>query len=406
VTRVGILGGGQLGSMLATALRKLDAEVSIYDPDPAAPALLRGGRGVTASWSDRAALSAFVAGCDVVTYEFENVETAVLRALAAERPIRPSVEVLATSQDRVAEKRFMAAAGLPHVAFRAVASAAELPAALADFGLPAIVKTARGGYDGKGQAVVRTVEEGAAVAAGFAGAAGGFVLEEPIALEAELSCIVARSAAGEEAVFPVFENFHRDHILDVTVLPARLPPGLGELARATALEAARALGVVGLLTVEFFLGRSARDGSSGRTPEGGPGGRGGPRLYINEFAPRPHNSGHVTLKACTFSQYDALARVLLDAPLAQPELVGPGAFCMGNLLGDVWLAQGRRAPGDRLDLGAWADFPDVIDVMLYGKREPRARRKMGHFIVRGPSAEQAMARAAAFRDALRRPRPE
>ena len=403
MTRVGILGGGQLGSMLATALRKLDAEVSIYDPDPAAPALLRGGRGVTASWSDRAALSAFVAGCDVVTYEFENVETAVLRVLAEQRPIRPSVEVLATSQDRVAEKRFMAAAGLPHVAFRAVASAAELPGALSDFGLPAIVKTARGGYDGKGQAVVRTLDEASAAAAGFAGVTGGFVLEEPIALEAELSCIVARSAAGEEAVFPVFENLHRDHILDVTVLPARLPTGLGELARATALEAARALGVVGLLTVEFFLGRSARDPASGRTP-GGPRDAAGPRLYINEFAPRPHNSGHVTLKACTFSQYDALARVLLDAPLGQPEMIGPGAFCMGNLLGDVWLAQGRARPGEQLDLGAWADFPDVIDVMLYGKREPRPRRKMGHFVLRAGTADEALQRARAFRDALRKRR--
>ena len=400
--RVGILGGGQLGTMLAAALRTLDAEVSVYDPDPHAPARLRVGKGVTAPWSDRLSLEGFFGSCDVVTYEFENVESSTLRTIAGARPILPSLDVLETAQDRVAEKRFMAQHGLPHVAFRPVERAEDLVAAVTDFGLPAIIKTARGGYDGKGQVAVATLDEVRAAAADMAGWRGGFILEEPIALHGELSCIVARSPRGEEAVFPVFENLHRDHILDFTLLPARLPEAVAREAEAVARDAARAFDLQGLLTVEFFVGeadQTARSGSAGRAlPD-----LGGRRLYINEFAPRPHNSGHVTLKACTFSQYDALARVLLGAPLHHPELAGPGVFCMGNLLGDVWLDQGHAGPESHLDLAAWSAFPDVIDVVLYGKREPRPRRKMGHFVVRAGDAEQALSRARAFREALRRP---
>jgi 5-(carboxyamino)imidazole ribonucleotide synthase len=374
----------------------------VYDPDPHAPGRLRVGRGVTAPWNDLRSLQGFFGGCDVVTYEFENVESATLRALAGAQPIVPSIDVLEISQDRVAEKAFMARSGLPHVAFRAVARAEELPSAVATFGLPAIIKTARGGYDGKGQVAVATPDEAERAAAEMAGWEGGFILEEPIALEGELSCIVARSPDGAEAVFPVFENLHHDHILDFTLLPSRMAPEVARLAEEIALAAARAFGLVGLLTVEFFLGRGGRPGGSGRAVDARI--TDGPRLYINEFAPRPHNSGHVTLKACTLSQYDALARVLVGAPLHRPEMIGPGVFCMGNLLGDVWIAQGHAGLESHLDLGAWRDFPDVLDVVLYGKREPRPRRKMGHFIVRGDGAADALARARAFRDALRRTR--
>lgn len=405
--RVGILGGGQLGSMLAAALRTLDAEVSVYDPDPFAPARLRVGKGVTAPWNDRLSLEGFFGSCDVITYEFENVESATLRALAGSRPIRPSLEVLETAQDRIAEKRFMAQGGLPHVAFREVARADELEAALESFGLPAIIKTARGGYDGKGQVAVATADEARAAAAAMAGYGGRFLLEEPIDLAGELSCIVARDAGGGEAVFPVFENLHRDHILDFTLVPARVSPAVAAAATAIARRAAQAFALTGLLTVEFFVGRS-RGGPGGGARPGSrglplPGEEPGLQLFINEFAPRPHNSGHVTLKACTVSQFDALARILLDAPLHPPELIGPGVFCMGNLLGDVWLSQGRAGPETHLDLSAWRDFPDVLEVMFYGKREPRPRRKMGHFIARGPSGEVALGRARAFRQALCQP---
>jgi 5-(carboxyamino)imidazole ribonucleotide synthase len=207
------------------------------------------------------------------------------------------------------------------------------------------------------------------------------VLEEVLTLSTELSVIVA-CGDDEPVAFPVFENLHSDHILDFTVLPARVGPELQDAARATALAVAKALEVRGLLTVEFFVGR----GRSGRS-----------QLFINELAPRTHNSGHVTRQACSFSQFDALARVLCGLKVAQPTL-HPGCWVMGNLLGDVWLSQGRK--GGALDLRAWRDFPDVVDVFLYGKTQARAKRKMGHFVVRGKTPAATLKRARAFRAAL------
>ena len=375
--RIGILGGGQLGMLLGEALRDLGARPRYYDPEPDAPAARQFTDTVTAPWNDAGALAAFVGSVDVVTYEFENVDTAGLRALACALPITPRLQVLETTQHRVREKEFLRAAGLPHVPFRAAATTDELRAAARALGFPVIVKSAAGGYDGKGQYFARDERELHDVTAPV-------VVEEPIALDTELSCIVARARGGETAAFPVFENLHADHILDRTVVPARVAPALAAQARDAALAAARALDVVGLLTVEFFVG-AARGG-------------GGTRLFVNELAPRPHNSGHVTRSACTFSQYDALARVLTGAPLGEPRL-HDGAWCMGNLLGDVWLAQQRD--GDALDLAAWARHPRVAGVTLYGKRGARPRRKMGHFVVHESTPDAALDEAARFRDALR-----
>jgi 5-(carboxyamino)imidazole ribonucleotide synthase len=368
--RVGILGGGQLGMLLGEALRNLGARPRYYDPEPDAPAARQFADTVTAPWNDAAALQAFVATVDVVTYEFENVDTAGLRALRGPLPIAPSLDVLEKTQHRVREKEFLRAAGLPHVPFRAARDAGELRDAARALGYPVIVKSAAGGYDGKGQYFARDEHELRAPTALV-------VAERPIALVTELSCIVARAGDGAETAFPVFENLHAEHILDRTVVPARVSPELAARAREAALAAARALELVGLLTVEFFVGA-------------------GDELFVNELAPRPHNSGHVTRSACTFSQYDALARVLVGAPLGEPRLHA-GAFCMGNLLGDVWLAQGRET----LDLAAWARHPRVVDVTLYGKRGARPRRKMGHFVVHESAPDAALAEAARFRDALR-----
>lgn len=392
---VGILGGGQLGAMLAESLQSLGADVHVYDPDPAAPALRRAARAVSAPWTDVERLDAFFAPCDAVTYEFENVETAGLRGLSALHlgdRLRPSLSVLETTQDRAREKAFLSAHGFPHVDFRAGGEPGDVPAAARDLGFPCILKTARGGYDGKGQwrlgapgDLARVLEEADAARA----LARGWVLEEPVEIVLEASCIVARDGAGEEIAFPVFENAHADHVLDTTLVPARIPPAVAALLRETARDAADRLGLVGLLTTEFFVGRSAR--GSGREADG-------LRVFVNEFAPRPHNSGHVTRKACSFSQFDALARVLVGAPLAEPRLVAEdAAFAMVNLLGDVWLAQRR---GD-LDLSAWRAFPDVLEVVPYGKTGAAPRRKMGHATVRGATPEAALARARAFRDALR-----
>ena len=394
MTTVGILGGGQLGAMLAPALQDLGADVHVYDPDPNAPALRRAARGVSAPWRDVARLQELFDDCDVVTYEFENVETEGLARVEGLGKLAPSLDVLKTTQDRALEKEFLRAHGLPHVEFASGRSVDELPAAARAFGLPAILKTARGGYDGKGQWKLASEPDLEALLASptrSALEAGGWVLEEPIEIVLEASALVARERNGDEVVFPLFENVHRDHILDVTLVPARLPSDLEAEAKSVALAAARTLGVTGLLTTELFVGRSSRNRP------------GEVRVFTNEFAPRPHNSGHVTRKACTYSQFEALARVLLGVPLAPPRLVSSGAFCMANLLGEVWEAQGAEG---RLDLSAWEGSPDLLEVVLYGKAGVARKRKMGHLIARGAGPDEAIAAARAYRKALSRRGPQ
>jgi 5-(carboxyamino)imidazole ribonucleotide synthase len=368
--------------MLAEAVQLLGGEVHVFDPDPACPAARRLARVDSAPWSDARALERFAASCDVLTYEFENVPSEPLRRLGGKTPIVPALAVLETAQDRIREKEFFLAEGLPVAGFRSVREGEDAAAAAAELGFPLVLKTARGGYDGKGQHRIHSKEELAAVSE-----PRPWVLEEVVAIESEVSCIVARAADGSEIVFPLFENQHRDHVLDLTLVPARVSPQTQARVEQAARTAARALGVVGLLTVEFFLGRC---------PSVGRGHDGDTEVFVNEIAPRPHNSGHVTRKACSISQFDALARILLDIPLAPPAAAAPGAFCMGNLLGDIWLAQGR----DELDLSALGRHPEVVEVYLYGKREPRARRKMGHFVTHAPEAERALAAARAFRHDL------
>jgi 5-(carboxyamino)imidazole ribonucleotide synthase len=374
---VGILGGGQLGVMLGEALLHLGARVRVLDPDADSSARARLPGVLTAGYDDPAALRVLFDDAQVVTFDSENIPSAPLKPFAAK--LLPSLAVLAVSQDRAKEKAFLAQHGFPCVAFRTVPDGEDIREAARAFGFPCIAKAALGGYDGKGQFKLDGAEDLSKLPAT---ARGGFVLEERVALTSELSCIVARDGKGGELCFPVFENLHTEHILDLTVVPARIPQALQDSAREVALKAARALEVVGLLTVEFFVG-------DGRAGDG--------RLFINELAPRTHNSGHVTRQACTSSQFDALARILCGAPLTPPRL-HPGAWCMGNLLGDVWLAQGRSEGG--LDLSAWERFPDVVDVFLYGKQPARAKRKMGHFVVRADTPERAMERARAFRAAL------
>lgn len=374
---VGVLGGGQLGVMLGESLLHLNAHVHVLDPDPESPALSRLPHVATAGYGDAAALQALFDRCDVVTFDSENIPFGPLRPHAAK--LLPSLHVLETSQDRAKEKGFLAKHGFPVVAHRAVAAGEDVAAAARAFGFPCIAKSVLGGYDGKGQF---KLESEADLKALPAAAAGGWVLEERLTLRTEVSCIVARDGRGGELCFPVFENLHTDHILDLTVVPARIPISLEEDAKELAVKIARALDVVGLLTVEFFVG-------DGRTRKDA--------LFVNELAPRTHNSGHVTRQACTLSQFDALARILAQAPLLPPKL-HPGAWCMGNLLGDVWLAQGRA--GGALNLAAWERFPDVVDVFLYGKHQARAKRKMGHFVVRADTPPRAMERARAFRAAL------
>jgi len=390
VKTVGILGGGQLGAMLAERLRARGARIRVFDPDPLAPGIARCADGATiAPWSDDTAVTRFASDCDVLTCEFENVPAAAARVAARHVPLFPDPRVLAIAQHRVLEKEFLRKEGFPHARFATTRRAEGLVPAAEALGYPLVVKTAVGGYDGKGQRSVTSPAELAAFAAdarraGFGDV--GFVLEERIKLDVEISCIVARSGSGEEVVFPVFENLHRDHALDFSIVPARVSVAIAEAAQRIATAAARALGAVGLLTVEFFIARSALRGDLTEALDGA-------TLLVNEIAPRPHNSGHVTRVACSMDQFDALARVLLGVPLERPQLVHTGAFCMANLFGEHCR---NGAPPPAL-VGARPD-PSISEVVLYGKGEPRPRRKMGHFSVHAATADAALATARSLRN--------
>lgn len=363
--------------MLAESLDRLGRDTVIIEPDPEAPCATRRGNVIQSRLDDATALADMFRRVDVATFDSENTPSGPLIPYASR--LVPSLKVLQVSQDRAAEKSFLKGAGFRPVEFKIIRPGEDLRAAVMAFGLPCIAKSVLGGYDGKGQHRLRTEADLANLPSDVP---GGWVLEEVLTLTAEVSCIVARDDEKTSFTFPVFENVHTHHILDLTVLPARVSEQVQNEARHVALGIAGALDVHGLLTVEFFVGRG-REGIE--------------RLYVNELAPRVHNSGHVTRQACTLSQFDALARILSGVPLNVPRLHS-GGWCMGQLLGDVWLAQGRD--GGPLDLSAWRDFPDVVDVYVYGKRDARKARKMGHFVVRADTADQAAARALEFRAAL------
>ncbi len=377
---VGILGGGQLGWLLAESLQRYGAGLVVYDPDPEAPLCQHIPQVFNGSWEDQALLQRFFAQCDVLTYEFENIPSAVLASCPI--PVYPSQQVLEITQDRISEKKFLASAGLPHVPFQPYFCPREREQQADEIGYPLILKSAQGGYDGKGQSRVNQALD----LPEFTGAG---VIEEAIYLDLEASCIVARSLSGAEVVFGPFENCHKNHILDLTLYPARLSATVAEYLKDLALRAARKLQVIGLLTTEFMLTRTPPRNGEWVTIEGW-------YVLINEFAPRTHNTGHLTRNALSISQYDALAQILLGLPLGVPEPVAPGSFVMINLLGEVWLAQGRN----ELDLGSRQDFPEVVDVVIYGKKGITPRRKMGHFIVHAPDPDTAILRARAFHQRL------
>jgi 5-(carboxyamino)imidazole ribonucleotide synthase len=341
--RIGVLGGGQLGRMLALAAARLGLDVVIFDPSPDCPAGRVAAQTVTAAYSDLDAVARFAASVDVVTYEFENVPVDAARAAAAHAHLRPGANALEVAQDRVAEKTFLNAKGVPTVAFRAVASAAEVREAALALGVPALLKTRRFGYDGKGQGVVRSADE--AEAAFEAIGARPAILEAFAPFVRELSVIAARGADGDVRVFAPGANIHSDGILRETQAPAPL----SEAVRAEAVRLAElileALDYVGVIGVELF---ELADGT----------------LWVNEIAPRVHNSGHWTMDACVCDQFEQHVRAVAGWPLGDPSVLAP--VRMINLIGseaDDW----RR----------WMETPGAV-LHLYGKRETRAGRKMGH----------------------------
>jgi 5-(carboxyamino)imidazole ribonucleotide synthase len=341
---IGILGGGQLGRMSALAAAELGYRCHIYAPGDDEPGMLVSAARTVAGYEDEAALAGFAAAVDVVTFEFENVPARTLEILAPLVPCRPGPKALAVCQDRLQEKRFFETAGVPVAPWAAVASESELREAVVRIGLPAVLKTTRLGYDGRGQAVLRNPKDLAP--------AWERLSPKPLILEAfvpftqELSAVAARGLDGSTAVYDAVENQHRHHILDLSFAPARVAAAVAEAARAHAARVAAALELVGVLAVEFFL-----------LPDG--------RLLGNEVAPRPHNSGHWTQDACQFSQFHQHIRAVAGLPLGSP--LRHSDAVMRNLVGPEGMA---RLPGLQ---GA----PDV-SVHLYGKAEARAGRKMGH----------------------------
>lgn len=372
---LGMLGGGQLGRFFVAAAHEMGYRVWVLDPDPHSPAGRIADRHLQADYEDQTALDELAAHCAAVSTEFENVPAPTLDYLSNSIVVRPDAGAVAVCQNRIAEKIFLAGHNLPHGPFAAVRSEQDLEATKDDL-YPAILKVARFGYDGKGQARVTSRAEAIDAFRRFNGEA--CVLEKMLSLDAELSVVLARDAHGNARSFPPGENRHRHGILDVTITPARFDAALCEQAQQIALRIADELAYVGTLGVEFFLCNG--------------------QLYVNEMAPRPHNSGHNTIDACDVSQYEQQVRALCGLPLASPRQ--HSAAVMVNLLGELWY-EGGTAEGLYREPD-WAQLHRVpgLRLHLYGKHEARPGRKMGHFVVVGDGGDEVLARALAARAAL------
>ncbi|MBL8661013.1 MAG: 5-(carboxyamino)imidazole ribonucleotide synthase [Rhodospirillales bacterium] len=343
---VGILGGGQLGRMLAMAAARLGFRSHIYCPDADRPAADVAAACRAAPYEDEASLAAFAAAVSVVTYEFENVPEATARYLAARVPVWPPPVALAVAQDRLREKSFLTDAGVDTAPFAAIDAAADLPAALRAVGLPAVIKTRRFGYDGKGQAYVADAAQAAEALAALGG--GGVLIEGFVTFAREISVIVARGADGAARCYEPVWNVHENHVLARSIVPSGIPAAVAEAAKDIALRIAERLDYVGVMGIEMFLAT----------------GDSGPRLFVNEMAPRVHNSGHWTLDACVVSQFEQHIRAICGWPLGTVERHSDAV--MANLLGDA--------------VDGWAELaqrPDVA-VHIYGKSGAAPGRKMGH----------------------------
>lgn len=366
---IGVLGSGQLGRMFTIAARRMGYRVRVLSPDDDTPTGQVADIEIQANYDDLDAVTEFARGVDVISFEFENVPVATAELADRFAPVRPAGQVLHTTQHRLREKTFLRDAGLPVTPFAPVRSADDLEQALAIVGLPAVLKTASWGYDGKGQ--MRVTSHAQAVEAFQTLRGAEAVLEQWIEFESELSVVAVRGVHGELACYDPISNAHCDHILDLSQSPAHVPPSVAAAAIEIAREVMRKLDVVGVLCVEFFL-----------TKQGD--------LLINELAPRPHNSGHLTIDAHVTCQFEQQVRAVCGLPLASTEQLRPAA--MANLLGDLWAdgtPQWHRA----------CALPDV-KLHLYGKREPRPGRKMGHLTALAPTADLAAARVLEARRLL------
>ncbi len=366
---LGVLGSGQLGRMFAIAARRLGYRVHVLSPDHDSPTGQVADLEVTAAYEDLEAVARFARGVSVVTFEFENVPTVATAEAAKHVPVRPGSSVLEVTQHRVREKSFLRDAGIPVTPFWPVRTREELDRALLEAGYPAVLKTAAGGYDGKGQALLRSATDVDAEWPAFEGVDS--ILEAFIDFSCEVSVVGARGLDGDIVTYGPIQNSHAHHILDVSFAPAAVKPSVARDAIEIARAVLSKLEVVGVLCVEMFV---TRDG----------------RLLVNELAPRPHNSGHLTIDACVTCQFEQQVRAVCGLPLGAPDQLRSAA--MANLLGELW-AGGEPRWDRALDLGE-------VKLHLYGKAEARPGRKMGHLTALGATAAEALARVGAARAAL------
>ena len=366
---LGMLGGGQLGRMFVTAAQTMGYKVIVLEPDKNSPAGVIADQHICAKYTDETALAQLAELCDAVTTEFENIPATVLSYLEAKTVVHPSSKALSQTQNRLVEKAFIESLGISVAPYAAIRSEADIAAIADSFQFPAILKAASFGYDGKGQAVCQTTDD---VRTAFnALNQVECVLEQRINLEREISTVLARSQSGEIANFPIAENIHINGILHSTTVPSSVPEQLAQTAIKMADTIADGLDYVGTMAVEFFVSKQGD-------------------ILANEIAPRPHNSGHFTLDACETSQFEQQVRMLCGLPSGNIELTSP--VIMINLLGDVW---GSSQPH-------WAELlsQPQIKLHLYGKKEARPGRKMGHFNVLTETIDKASKIAATTFEAL------
>jgi 5-(carboxyamino)imidazole ribonucleotide synthase len=366
---LGVLGGGQLGRMFAIAARRMGYRVHTLSPGFDTPTGQVADVEIDADYDDLDAIRAFARGVDVITFEFENVATVAADAAAEIVPVRPSGHALHVTQQRSREKAFLRLKGFPVTPFESVESLEELATAVDRVGLPAILKTAAFGYDGKGQHHITSALDLEPVWALVGHQTA--VLERVVDFELEFSVVAVRGLDGAFAHYGAIENTHHDHVLDLSVAPARMPPAAVAEAVAVTEAIMDELGYVGVLCVEFFL-----------TADG--------KVLVNEIAPRPHNSGHLTIDACVTSQFEQQVRAICGLPLGSTAYIRAAA--MSNLLGDVW-----RQGEPRWD--AALEVPGV-KLHLYGKRDPRPGRKMGHLTAVADTPAEAIKKVLAARDVL------
>lgn len=368
---IGILGGGQLGRYLVMAAHHLGYRTMVLDPDPGCPAGQVGTTLLVGAYDDEGLLARLAEGCQVITYEFENVPTNAIKFLVSRGvPVRPGLKALEVAQNRVQEKTWCRNLGIPTAPFYPVNTYEEFLQVIEDFGCPVLFKTVSGGYDGKGQSLLSDRSQSDAVWADLGAGRVPLIAEGFVAFTMEVAIIVARSLHGDVTYFPLVKTIHDKGILDVTIAPAPATDAIRKTAEDYAGRLANALDLVGILAVEFFV-----------DPDQG--------LLVNEMAPRPHNSGHYTMEATSVSQFEQQIRAVTGMPLASPRLLHPAA--MVNLLGHLWGDSEAVLPLEK------AVAVPGAHVYLYGKAAPRIGRKMGHITVVAEPPEVAVERALTAR---------